>query len=250
MSSGPIRQMIGPIIKLLKNYINEAQNIITSPQDLLEENQLQRLRTLRKQLSCNTVRIEGLNREWLEFMGKIDPENLVREERIYDNFQRPADNDPLYRHFTEWVADAQAMVFTIDDIVERDSTSGNLQSRARSRSASLHSGQSQNSQRPLAQDLPRNPAYDSFKIAPMEIPKFFGDPEKWTSFWQCFELAIHNNPNIPDALKIHHLCNSLKGSAEATVQGFPRIAENYPIIVESPSIASYKRHRRLTSRLL
>nr|CAD2207851.1 unnamed protein product [Meloidogyne enterolobii] len=74
MSSGPIRQMIGPIIKLLKNYINEAQNIITSPQDLLEENQLQRLRTLRKQLSCNTVRIEGLNREWLEFMGKIDPE--------------------------------------------------------------------------------------------------------------------------------------------------------------------------------
>nr|CAD2188389.1 unnamed protein product [Meloidogyne enterolobii] len=210
MSSGPIRQMIGPTIKFIKNTINESHNIITAQQEILEDPQINRLRTLRKQLSSSIVRLDSLNREWLGFMRQIDPENLVAEERIYDNFQRPGENDPqvgAYKHFTEWVIEAQAMVDTIDDIIERDTNSSNHQSRARSRSASLHSGRSQNSQGLHAQET-RNPAYDSFKIAPMEIPKFFGEQEKWTSFWQCFELAIHNNPNIPDALKIHHLCNS------------------------------------------
>nr|CAD2198585.1 unnamed protein product [Meloidogyne enterolobii] len=235
MSSGPIRKMIVPAIRQLKTNLNEATNIITAQQEVLEEQQLQRLRTLRKQLASNTVRLENLNREWQDFMRKMKRENLPAEERIYENFQRPAPDDPLlagYKHFTEWVVEVLAIIDTIDEIVKRDSTSGNLQSRTRSRSASIRSRHSHHSQRPNQQELPRNPAYDSFKIAPMEIPKFSGEPEKWTSFWQCFELAIHDNPNIPDALKVHHLCNSLMGSAESTIQGYPRIAENYPIIVE------------------
>jgi len=40
------------------------------------------------------------------------------------------------------------------------------------------------------------PYYTASRLPKLTIPMFNGDPLSWQSFWDCFDLAVHSNPNL------------------------------------------------------
>nr|CAD2155531.1 unnamed protein product [Meloidogyne enterolobii] len=55
---------------------------------------------------------------------------------------------------------------------------------------------------------------------------FYGDPNKWTTFWQLFSANIDSRP-IDNIRKMSYLLAFLQGSAKELVDGFVLSNENY-----------------------
>jgi len=52
----------------------------------------------------------------------------------------------------------------------------------------------------------------------------------WTSYWQSFTVAVHNQP-IPNVQKMTYLLSSLKGEPLRDIQGLGVTNENYPVAI-------------------
>ena len=61
----------------------------------------------------------------------------------------------------------------------------------------------------------------------MIIAKFSGDVLKWQTFYESFNTAIHNKPNISNVQKFNCLVGYLEGQAKRIVEGFMITNENY-----------------------
>ena len=70
------------------------------------------------------------------------------------------------------------------------------------------------------------------KLPKLELKKFYGDPCKWPTFWDCFSTAIDKKTNLPDVDKFNYLKGLLEGSAAATISGLALTSENYKNAVE------------------
>lgn len=66
------------------------------------------------------------------------------------------------------------------------------------------------------------------KLPKLELPQFNGDPLKWTSFWEQFEVVVHNS-DMAEVTKFTYLRSLLKGDAKATVQGLSLSKEHYSV---------------------
>ena len=61
----------------------------------------------------------------------------------------------------------------------------------------------------------------------MSLPKFTGDPTRWTTFWDSFSSAIHSNEELNDIDKFQYLRSLLEGTAAATIPGLQLTSHNY-----------------------
>ena len=66
------------------------------------------------------------------------------------------------------------------------------------------------------------------KLPKIELSHFKGDPLQWTSFWEQFEVIVHNS-DMPDVTKFTYLRSLLEGEALATVQGLSLNAPHYKV---------------------
>ena len=65
------------------------------------------------------------------------------------------------------------------------------------------------------------------RLSKLEVPKYSGDPLNWQSFWDCFESAIHLNPNLCGVQKLSYLRTQLEGEAARVITGLPLTNTNY-----------------------
>ena len=61
----------------------------------------------------------------------------------------------------------------------------------------------------------------------MSLRKLSGDVTKWTTFWECYESAIHNNANLTKIDKFNYLKSLLEHSAAETIEGLQLTNANY-----------------------
>ena len=71
------------------------------------------------------------------------------------------------------------------------------------------------------------------RLPKMQLRSFGGDPTKWTSFWESFEAAVHDNSELSDIEKFNYLNSLLERSARDAVSGLSLTAANYKEAVET-----------------
>ena len=59
------------------------------------------------------------------------------------------------------------------------------------------------------------------KLPKLSLPTFSGDPVAWTTFWESFSFAIHQNEDLSDIEKFQYLQSFLQKSAADTIRGLP-----------------------------
>ena len=51
---------------------------------------------------------------------------------------------------------------------------------------------------------------DHYHLPKTELPKFYGDPLNWVSFWQRFEASVNTNKSLREEDKLTYLCAAIK----------------------------------------
>ena len=69
--------------------------------------------------------------------------------------------------------------------------------------------------------------YRNKKLPKLPLPRYNGDPFKWTSFWQSFESAVHCDPTLEKHEKFSYLEAQLDDAAASTIEGFALTNANY-----------------------
>ena len=70
------------------------------------------------------------------------------------------------------------------------------------------------------------------RLPKLELPKFKGDLMTWTAFWDAFNSAVHENPDISSVDKFNYLKLRLKGAAARCIEGLSVTADNYGDAIE------------------
>ena len=65
------------------------------------------------------------------------------------------------------------------------------------------------------------------RLPKLELKRFEGELTTWTSFWDSFEAAIHNNEQLSSIDKFNYLRTLLEGPAAAAVAGLSLTSSNY-----------------------
>ncbi|XP_055714845.1 uncharacterized protein LOC129808962 [Phlebotomus papatasi] len=73
------------------------------------------------------------------------------------------------------------------------------------------------------------PSIQQVKLPPIDIPKFSGKYNEWTSFRDMFSSSIHNNQNLPEVEKCKYLMGYLIGEAKSLVSHLSITEQNYKI---------------------
>ena len=60
----------------------------------------------------------------------------------------------------------------------------------------------------------------------IEIPKFYGKPIEWQSFWDQLSAAVDSKTNIPNVVKITYLKNALNKDVLETISKLTLTNEN------------------------
>ena len=77
----------------------------------------------------------------------------------------------------------------------------------------------------LSGDLtPRSP---HIKLPKLSLKKFNGELTKWTTFWDTFESAVHNNPVLSNVDKFNYLTSLLESTASEAIAGLTLTSANY-----------------------
>ena len=66
----------------------------------------------------------------------------------------------------------------------------------------------------------------------MVLPKFNGDVTKWTGFWESFDSAVNQSPDISKVDKFNYLHSLLEGTAASAIQGLTLSEANYDSALE------------------
>ena len=65
------------------------------------------------------------------------------------------------------------------------------------------------------------------RLPKLELKRFEGELTTWTSFWDSFEAAIHNNEQLSSIDKFNYLRTLLEGPEAAAVAGLSLTSSNY-----------------------
>ena len=71
------------------------------------------------------------------------------------------------------------------------------------------------------------------KLPKLQLRAFGGELTKWTSFWDSFESAVHNNRELSDIEKFNYLTSLLERSACEAISGLSLTAANYQRAIET-----------------
>ena len=70
------------------------------------------------------------------------------------------------------------------------------------------------------------------RLPKLTIAKFRGEVTDWTSFWDSFKSAIHENREISQVNKFNYLYSLLEGAALRTIKGLSLTEDNYDTAIE------------------
>ena len=76
-------------------------------------------------------------------------------------------------------------------------------------------------------EAPRAPERSRVKLPKMNLKPFSGDITHWTTFWDSFKSAVHENPALSEIEKFNYLRSLLERSAKDSVAGLTLTAANY-----------------------
>ena len=65
------------------------------------------------------------------------------------------------------------------------------------------------------------------KLPKLTLRKFSGDPTAWIPFWDSYESAIHQNPDLSDIDKFNYLQSLVEHSAAEAIAGLTLSSSNY-----------------------
>ena len=71
------------------------------------------------------------------------------------------------------------------------------------------------------------------RLPKIQLRSFGGDLTKWTSFWESFKAAVHDNNELSDIEKFNYLNSLLERSAREAVSGLSLTAANYHKAIET-----------------
>ncbi|WP_253302631.1 DUF1759 domain-containing protein [Wolbachia endosymbiont of Psylliodes chrysocephala] len=74
-----------------------------------------------------------------------------------------------------------------------------------------------------------SPNNSNLKLPPIRLPVFTGDYQTWTTFHDTFNRLIHQNENLRNVEKLHHLKTCLKDLALKLVANLETTDDNYNI---------------------
>ena len=87
------------------------------------------------------------------------------------------------------------------------------------------------------------------KLPTLELPSFYGDVLKFSSYWDLFHCAVHENKNLSSVQKFTYLRSTLKGTVFKTIDGFEVTAANYNHAIQA-ILHRYGRKRIVVSSLV
>ena len=139
-------------------------------------------------------------------------EQLLEEDLLEKNFDRCIFDSSLQE--TVFRIEARLkMKATVDSTVENVSVSSNSSNVSGSETSG---GRSTVSAKSCKAKLPK-----------LSLPTFSGDPVAWTTFWESFSSAIHQNADLNDIEKFQYLQSLLQKSAADAICGLPLTGVNY-----------------------
>ncbi len=65
------------------------------------------------------------------------------------------------------------------------------------------------------------------KLPKLSIRPFRGELTAWTTFWDCYEAAIHKNTSVSAIDKFNYLRSLLESTALESISGLTLTAANY-----------------------
>ena len=66
------------------------------------------------------------------------------------------------------------------------------------------------------------------RLPKLDVPKFDGNILNWRSFWEQFQVSVHDRSNLAESEKLVYLQHALKdGSAKQAIEGLSRSGEYY-----------------------
>ena len=74
---------------------------------------------------------------------------------------------------------------------------------------------------------PAPPRGNKVKLPKLSLPHFSGNVTKWTTFWDSFESAVHNNDDLTDVDKFNYLRSFLECTAYEAIYGLTLSSANY-----------------------
>ena len=78
------------------------------------------------------------------------------------------------------------------------------------------------------------PTDKGMKLPKLEVPTFDGQMINWHSFWEQFEISVHNRRSLSDSEKLVYLKQALKGgTAKNVIEGLSHTGDQYIEAVES-----------------
>ena len=70
-------------------------------------------------------------------------------------------------------------------------------------------------------------SHTKVKLPKLQLRPFSGNLTQWTSFWDSFETAVHNNTQLSEIEKFNYLNSLLEHTAKEAISGFSLTAANY-----------------------
>lgn len=74
-----------------------------------------------------------------------------------------------------------------------------------------------------------NTVLGSTRLPNLELPKFNGNFEKWSQFFETFQTLVHNNQHLDTIQKFYYLLDSLEGPARELLDCLEIKRDNYAV---------------------
>ena len=84
------------------------------------------------------------------------------------------------------------------------------------------------------------------KLPKLDLPKFDGNYQNWTPFFDLFNGSVDSNDGLPEIQKLHYLKSSLKGEPAKLLSHLPITSANYKVAVKL--VKERYENKRLISR--
>ena len=73
----------------------------------------------------------------------------------------------------------------------------------------------------------RSTSQTRVRLPKLQLRSFTGDLTQWTSFWESFQSAVHDNTDLSDIEKFNYLNSLVERTAKEAISGFSLTAGNY-----------------------
>nr|CAD2200863.1 unnamed protein product [Meloidogyne enterolobii] len=233
-SSRAIRSQLGPALNSLKGQLVSANHLLATNQN---NQNLDQIRAARFQLNRTLDRVDSLQGKWAHFLDSLEGDDLAQEEQVYERFAPRAAGDPDYNHFVELVEKAKGVLGNLNFLIEQSVPSGQSSqagvsevSENLSQVGEQLSSVTNKTERQIPHIIKQENQFPTYlietRLPELKMDPFYGDPKKWTTFWQLFSANIDSRP-MDNIRKMSYLLTFLRGPAKDLVAGFVLTNENY-----------------------